>query len=259
MTSARTRLVASVTPLLLALPVAATAAPAGAGVSARTAYAGDPDVTLTTFSFSDVVMSRDYFDGNTYFARLKGTVRARFAPGVGWQPNAYNPVTVSLRVNGSPAAAPFNYVGFNFTNAAKTAVEAAAPNYLGAGRWTVGPVSLAITDNGVDRSAMLSNTDTFYVRRPSLTSIGARRSGRLVTITVRAQVRDARTWKPESARRALVERKVRGGWRLVRKVRVNSAGKASLRLRSAQRLAYRVRVEQTATTAGSTAVTRGRV
>ena len=149
-------------------------------------------------------------------------------------------MTVSLKVNGRPAAAPFNFIGFNFTNAARTSVQAAAPNYLGAGRWTVGPVSLAITDNGVDRSAMLGSTDTFFVRRPSLTSIGARRSGQVVTLTVRAQVRDARTWKAKSARRAVVERKVGASWRLVRKVRVNAAGKAQLRLRSPQRFTYRV-------------------
>ena len=234
MTSTRTRLVASLTPLLLTAPVAFTATPATAtpAPERQVAAAGDPAVSLSTFRFQDVVMNRNRFDGNFYFAELRGAIKANFGPGVDWQGTAFNPVTVSLRINGRPAAPPFNFIGFNFTNGARTAIGALAPNNLGAGRWTVGPVSLAITDNGVDRSAMLGNTDTFYVRRPSLTSIGARRHGNLVTLTIRAQVRDARTWKPKSAHKALVERKVRGGWKLVRKVRVNSAGKGSLRLRS---------------------------
>lgn len=261
MTSIRTRLLASLTPLVLAVPVVATSAPATATVppEPRVAAAGDPDVRLSTFRFKDVVMDRKAFDGFTYFARLTGSIKADFGPGVDWQANAYNPVTVSLKVNGRPAAPPFNYLGFNFTNPAKTAIASSAPNYLGAGRWTVGPVSLAITDNGVDRSAMLANSDTFYVRRPSMAWIGAKRAGQRVTIKVRAQVRDARTWKPKSARRAVVERKVGGSWRPVRKVRVNSAGKATLTVRSRGRFHYRVKIKQTATTAGSTDVTRGRV
>ena len=256
----KTRLVAAATTLLLAaLPALAASAPAEAALPTRAVAAGDPGVRLSTFKFRDVVMNRERFDGSFYFAELRGRDQGRLRTwgrlaGHSLQPGDGEPE--DQRPSGGGAVQLHR---LQLHQRRKDRDRRARPQRPGAWPLDRGP-GLArhhrqrrgpLGDARQHRHVLRPSAEPRLDRRSSLRPGGDPHRS--------AQVRDARTWKAKSARRAVVERKVGASWKLVRTVRVNAAGKAKLRLRSPQRFTYRVKVKQTATTAGSSATTRGRV
>ena len=123
------------------------------------------------------------------------------------------------------------------------------PSSIGPGKVVLGPTTIRYTDNTTQVIPTRSNS--FYFRRDTFGAFKVRHRGKKVSMSMRAQIRN-NDGSRASAGRAYVQYAKNGRWKHLKRVRLNSSGKASYKYSTRSKRTYRLVVKRTTKIDGMT-------